>query len=391
MKTILSIIIVLVALQFDANAQHFKEIINTIEENNQQIMASQEYWNSQKLGYLTGIYPEGPVLGFGYFQNNETVPSDKRTIEIRQGFHLPGYYFKQKALVKEKMKMADFQISLEKQVILEEAAIELLRYVYLQKLIDILETRMSKAKRLAEAYQKKFDEGDIGKLEWHKSQLQLTEISAKRRKIQAELKSSLYQLKTYNGGKKLHLNNISYPDILTSEFDSVLISIKQSAPQLKRIEQEMEVVKQQVKAQKAENLPSFNIGYGSEKVGGQNFQGVLAGIAVPLWNTKNSIKGKTTYANSILLEMEKIKLDLEAEVVTVYHRFDAATKNLQELNVVWNQTKSDMLLEQMLEQGAISFLDYYQEKSYFYEMKEKLLEEEFELYRYQIQLQKYTW
>src|SRR6056297_2826911 len=162
MKTILSIIIVLVALQFDANAQHFKEIINTIEENNQQILASQEYWNSQKLGYLTGIYPEGPVLGFGYFQNNETVPSDKRTIEIRQGFHLPGYYFKQKALVKEKMKMADFQISLEKQVILEEAAIELLRYVYLQKLIDILETRMSKAKRLAEAYQKKFDEGDIG-------------------------------------------------------------------------------------------------------------------------------------------------------------------------------------------------------------------------------------
>ncbi len=391
MKRSLSIIILLVVLFPGIKAQGFQEIISTIEENNQQIKASQEYWNSQKLGYLTGIYPEGPEFGFGYFPNNETVPADKRTIEIRQGFHLPGYYFKQKALTEEKMKMADFQISIEKQIVLEEAAIELLRYIYLQKFTDILETRMRKAERLAEAYQKKFDEGDIGKLEWHKSQLQLTEISAKRRKMQAELKSSLYQLKTYNGGKELHLKNISYPELLTSKFDSVLNTIKQSAPKIKRIEQEIEVVKQQVKTQKAENLPSFNIGYGSEKVGGQNFQGVVAGVAVPLWNTKNSIKEKTTYSNAIMLEMQKIKFDLEAEVVNAYHQFDAAAKNLQELNAVWNKTKSDMLLEQMLKKGAISFLDYYQEKSYFYDMKEKILEEEFELYRYQIQLQKYAW
>ena len=67
-------------------------------------------------------------------------------------------------------------------------------------------------------------------------------------------------------------------------------SIEENDPNLKTIHQQNEIDQKKVELSRAMSLPKLEGGYRMQKILGQTFKGIYAGITIPLWESKNSVK-----------------------------------------------------------------------------------------------------
>jgi len=117
----------------------------------------------------------------------------------------------------------------------------------------------------------------------------------------------------------------------------------------------------------------------SEKIVGEQFQGITAGISIPLWENRN--RSKYARANSIAVQ------SAEADSKVIFYnqlknQHERAIK-LQKLVVDYRNSLETIdntaLLEKALRMGEIALAEYFLELSINYESVNKLLESEWEL------------
>jgi hypothetical protein len=117
----------------------------------------------------------------------------------------------------------------------------------------------------------------------------------------------------------------------------------------------------------------------SEKVIGQQYQGIVVGITVPLWEDKNTVK----YAKAKAIAARSVEADTKARYYNELKRLHLKAINLQKslddykknLSII---DSSDLLKKSFIT-GEISLSDYYYELSVYYESADRLLELERDL------------
>ena len=92
-------------------------------------------------------------------------------------------------------------------------------------------------------------------------------------------------------------------------FDDWFLKAEQRNPILASIKQTVEISKKQLSINKAQNLPELSVGYISEKVVGQRYQGITTGVSIPLWANKNKVK----QAKAEVLAAEKSVIDIKQQ------------------------------------------------------------------------------
>lgn len=135
----------------------------------------------------------------------------------------------------------------------------------------------------------------------------------------------------------------------------------------------------QKKLNNAMSLPKLSAGYLSEKVVGQQFQGITAGISIPLWENKNTVKYAIAKTAAIKSFESDTKLVFYNQLKTQYAKVKALQKNVTDYRVSLELLDNSALLKKSLDLGEISLTEYFYEISIYYDSIIALLDAEKEL------------
>jgi outer membrane protein TolC len=240
--------------------------------------------------------------------------------------------------------------------------------------------RLNHSRQIVQAYQERFDKGDVSILDLNKAKVNFLNTQKEYDSVFAEKEFLSAELLRLNGGNPLDYSFAEFPPVLLpNDFEQWYNRQKEKNFSLQYLERETNLSRENEKLQRSLNLPKFSAGYMSEKVLTEQFQGVTLAVSVPLWENKNTVKRikAQTQANRETEADARLRYRNESEAL--YKK----TFLLQKMANDYKQNKltdnTAALLKKALDAGEISLIDYILELGIYYEWINNRLEVERDL------------
>jgi len=356
---------------------NFNRILESIEANNTTLKAYREQANADKIANKTGINIANPEVEFGYLWGSPAEEGKRTDLSVTQSFDFPTAYRYKSQLSDGKNKQVDLAYEQQRREILQEARLICVELAYRMKLNSQLTERVEYARELSDAYQKRFDQGDIDILECNKTKLDLLNMEKALQMNEVEISLQKAELKRMNGGLEFDFAANDYPPyILPLNYNEWFEGVKDNNPTLRISEQEVVISRKQEQLTRALNLPKITAGYISERVGGTTFQGVTIGVSIPLWEGKNTVKHQKAQTVALQMQHEDSKLQFNNTLKSQYDRAYKLSTLLKEYEETLKVTNNRELLKKALDKGQLSLINYLMELTVYYETIDKYLETE---------------
>lgn len=390
MKNIILLLLILFSNFFVFAQPSVDSVLAQIERNNTTLAAYRKSVEADKMGNKSGLLSGNPEVGFNYLWGNPSVTGNRTDFNVRQSFDFPSTYVYRSQLSNLKNEQAEFGYERAIKEILLQSRLLCTDLIYQNALHAEYEKRLTNAQQIADAYTTKFNAGETGILEYNKAQVYLLAIAKDLEKIEIERKFILSELTKLNGGIVISLSDNKFnPEVLNPEFDQWYAQAERNNPDLKWIKQEIAVAQKEKQMITAQNLPGFSAGYMSEKVIGQQYEGITMGITIPLWESKNTLRYAKAQVNSVQAMETDARLQFYSEMKSLHSKAidlqNSATDYRQKL---FDYSNTE-LLGKALDKGEISLTGYLFELMVYYESIDRLLDLEYQLNKAINELNKY--
>jgi len=352
-------------------------VLDSIEQNNTTLKSLSAKFDAQKIQNSTLKNLSELEIGFNYLWGNPNEIGNRTDFSVAQSFDIATLTGMKGNMVDEQNNLIEWQYKAERMNILLEAKQYLIELIYYNALHQELLLRLQHAQIIENSVKQQFDNGDANVLEYNKAKLNLSLVEGDISSINVERNAILEQLKRLNGGNNISVEDSSFiQPTIPLNFEDWFLIAEQKNPILAYVKQTVEVSKKQVSINKAQNLPEFSVGYMSEKVVGQRYQGITTGVSIPLWTNKNKVK----QAEAEVLAAEKNVIDRKqqfyAQLQLQFNRTIGLLQNAQQYRNSLETANNTDLLKKALDAGQISILDYIVEIGLYYEVLNRTLEAE---------------
>ncbi|MBC8319160.1 MAG: TolC family protein [Bacteroidetes bacterium] len=391
MKYIILVVINIITFSSNLISQNnIDKILTEIENNNTTLSALRKSMDAEKIGNKTDIYLQNPEIEFNYLWGNPSTIGNRTDVNIKQTFDFPTTYSYKNHISNLKNEQVEFEYQKQRKSLFLETYSICFDLVFTNALISELSKRIVHAQSIANSYKSKYDIGEINILEYNKAQLNLLNISKELESIEIERIALLSELTRLNGGNFIYFNDTSFQTpVIPHDFERWYVLAVQNNPVLGWLKLEIEINQKQEKLNRAMSLPKLQAGYISEKVIGQQFQGVTGGLSIPLWENKNKVK----FAKAKTIALESIatdnKLQFYNHLKTMHTKAIGLQKNVNDYRLSLLSFDNSELLKKALDKGEISLISYILELSIYYESVNKLLELEREMNKTLAELNQY--
>lgn len=383
-KKKMKILIIIIGLFFigsGLNAQSsVDKILSEVEKNNTSLSALRKGLDAEKIGNKTGIYIQNPEFEFHYLWGKPSELGNRTDFSITQSIDFPTAYSYQKQISNIRNEQVELEYQKERQDVLLQTRLLCYDLIYTNALMAELSKRLAHAQSIANSYKAKFDIGEANILEYNKAQLNLLNISKKLESLDIQKSAFEAKLTTLNGGIEIDFSDGAFltPSI-PEDFEEWYLLAEQNNPLLNWLKQEIEINQKQVKLNRAKSLPKLNAGYMSENVLGAKFQGLIVGVAIPLFENKNTVK--FAKANSLAIEsmVSNNKIQFYNRLKTLHGKAIGLQNNVEGYRTNLMQYDNSALIKKAFDKGEITLIDYMLELSFYYESVTNLLELEKEL------------
>lgn len=373
-----SVLLILGSNLFSQNS--IDEIIAEIEKNNTLLNALQSSKEAEKIGNNTGKFLQNPEIEFHYLWGNPSGLGTRLDFSVTQGFDFPTAYKYRNDIA----DLKDYQLEIEyiRQLkdLHQQVRHTCIEMIYYNSMKSELKSRFEHASEIARSTKAKYESGESNIIEFNKSQLVVISVKNRLALVDVEIEKLVAKLKSLNGGEPVEFKVQNYPDYkLPVDFDNWFTKAETSYPVLNWIKQEIEIGKVSEKYSRAMTLPKLQAGYMSEALIGDQFQGVIVGMSIPLWENKNTVK----LERNNVLAFQDLQLN---EKVVYYNKLKALYNSAVSLSINIESFKKELmnlnngeLLKRALEHGEISLIEYIYEFSIYYDSIDSLMEMELEL------------
>ncbi len=357
--------------------QDISSVLASIEANNTTLKAARESVEAQKIANRTGIYLPNPEVGFNYLWGHPSTLGNLTEFSVTQSFDIPTLTGIRGSVADEQNELAEWQYKRDRMNILLEAKQYCIELIYYNALREELDLRRQHAQVIAAGYEQRLTAGDASRLEYNKARLNLSSVQGEIARIEVERAALQEELKRLNGGVEIALNTSTHePVLLPPSFEDWYLLAEERSPVLAYVRQEIEVGKKELSLSKAMGLPSFSAGYASEKIAGEQHQGISIGLSIPLWENKNRVK----QARAAIKAAESKELDAQQQFYGELNILYGRVTGLKAVADNWRRalevTNSSDLLKKALDEGEISLLEYMLEMGLYYDMVEQALNAE---------------
>jgi outer membrane protein TolC len=367
-KTVVSVSWIILFVTTASAQNSADRILASIEENNTTLKALKENVEAQKLENKTGIFLPNPEIEFNYLWGHPGSIGNRTDIIVSQTFDIPTITGMKSRLAQGKNDLIEWQYKSDRINILREAKQYCIELIYYNALKKETNTRLSHAETIAEGFRKRLEQGDANNLEYNKAQLNLSAVQGETARIEIERKALLSELQRLNGGEDVVLEDVEYKeDSFPLNFEEWYRQAGQKSPVLEYVKREVEVKKKQVGLSKAMGLPAFSAGYMSEKVVGEQFQGITLGISIPLWENKNRVRQAKAAAKAAEVRQTDTEQQFYYQLQTLYERAAGLKNRAAEYRKSLISLDNTALLKKALDAGEISLMEYILEIGLYYE------------------------
>lgn len=371
----------LMVLGFSLFAQNtIDNILTEIEKNNTTLAAYRKGTDAEKIGNKTGLTPQNPEVEFNYLWGNPSSIGNRTDFSIKQSFDFPSAYAYKNQISNLKNEQAKLEYQKQRNELLFQARMICIKLVFLNSLKLELTKRQAEALKISEAYNAQYNSGEVGILEYNKAQINLLNVEKEAENNEIERRTLFDELTTLNGGISISLNDHIYvTQKIPENFEQWFAQKKADSPILQWVKQEITISEKQTRLNSALSLPKFYGGFMSEKVVGQQFQGVSLGVSIPLWESKNTVR----YANAKTIALQSIEADTKLQFYNrmkgSHNKVIALQNNATDYRKKFKMFNNSELLEKAFNIGEISLTEYLYERSWYHESYYKLLEMEMNL------------
>ncbi len=285
-------------------------VLDTIEQNNTTLKSLGAKFDAQKLQNSTLKNLSELEIGFNYLWGNPNEIGNRTDFSVAQTFDFATLIGMKGNMVVEQNLLLEWQFKAERMNVLLEAKQYLIELIYYNALQQEMLLGLQHAQIIKNSVKQQFEKGDANVLDFNKAKLNLSLVEGDIASINVERIAILEQLKRLNGGNPISVEDSNFiQPTIPLNFDDWFLKAEQRNPILASIKQTVEISKKQLSINKAQNLPELSVGYISEKVVGQRYQGITTGVSIPLWANKNKVK----QAKAEVLAAEKSVIDIKQQ------------------------------------------------------------------------------
>ncbi|MDR0728513.1 MAG: TolC family protein [Prevotellaceae bacterium] len=358
-------------------AQGDMRFLRDVEQNNTTLKALRESTEAQQLANKTGAGLPNPDVGVDYFWGAPAATGNRTDFSLRQSFDVATLTGMKSRAADRQNRLVDMQFRADRMAILQEAALYGVEIIYYNILRKELFQRLRYAEMLVDGYAKRLQNGYATMPEYHKAKRYLSSTQGELARADVERAALLAELQRLNGGITITLDDDSYgDDLLPSDFESWFADVASRHPALEYARQDVVYNKQNRTLNRAQNWPSFSVGFVSEQTVGQRYQGVSLGLSIPLWENRRRVKQAAAAVRAAEARQTDAALQL-------YTRLQTACYRAQSLRAIaagyrQSQTSADNTerLQKALDAGEISLLEYLMEMELYYAALQQTLDAE---------------
>ncbi|MGV8830209.1 MAG: TolC family protein [Breznakibacter sp.] len=354
--------ILCLSVTFAGFTQNLEDFIQSVEQNNPRLMALQKWLEAEAALAKTGIYPDNPEVSYNYLWGSPETIGNQKELEITQSFNLPGFYTSKSDIQKLNYQQKQLLAEKEKQEVLHEARATFFSLAWLHKKEALLKHRKEDADKLLVLMKAGFDGGEISKPVYDKIRIYAIGVQSDHQRLLSEIKVQQQYLQQLSGDTPIDGFSFDYPlDWKLPELDTLLANLTERNPDLVRAGLNIQQFEKEVKHQRMTNLPSFKAGYVSETILDQKLRGFHAGISIPLWQNKNTVKFAKLQTEASKADFAQKESELKAKISTLYLEANALEDSYEQMKVIMDEEGISGSSIELLQSGQISFADYLSE------------------------------
>ena len=361
--------------------QALENFVQHVEQNNPRLIAMQKWLEAEETLAKTGIYPNNPEVSYNYLFGNPEAIGNQQELEITQSFKLPGYYTSKAAVQELGFQQKQALAEKEKREVLHAARTAYFNLVMLHKKEAVLKIRNDDAVKLVALMKEGFERGEISKPAYDKARIYAIGVQTEFQKVQSEIKIQNQYLVQFNGGNSIEGLTFEYP--LNWELpvlDALLASLSDINPDLKMAKLDIRQSEKEIKNQRMNSLPSFEAGYRSETIPDQKLQGFHAGVSIPLWQNKNTVKYARLNAKRSKANFSQQESELKTMVSALYFEANALKDSYGQMKSIMDEEQVSESSLELLQTGQHSFSEYIVEMDMITESVLTYLKNEVEYY-----------
>ena len=349
------------------NAQSTLEtVLTSVAQNNPSLVADRQFWEVKKLEYQIGLTIPNPTIQGQYLLGSPVTAGNQTDFFAVQPFDFPTTYRTRRQLANAQRALSVSDIAARRQAVLLETKMACLEMVYRNQLTIQYERRRSDLEKLRRDFQTKLDKGEGNVLDVNKATLKLLELS----QLEVENALALQNLQTHltalNGGVTVFFRDTVYPMLpKIASFEQLEQEIETMDPTLQNFQQKMDIAQKQSKLAKIWRLPKFEAGYHYQGILGQRFNGLHAGVTLPLWEQKYRMKQAEAQVAFAQLELQNQRKTHFFEMKAQHEQLTFLKKSLDDYRSGLALASSATLLAKALQLGEISALEYFLEMDFY--------------------------
>lgn len=357
--------------------ENIKGVLSSIEQNNTTLKALRQTADAQKLENRTGIYLDNPEIGFNYLWGNPSAIGARKDISIKQNFDIPTLSGLKSKVAHQENELVEWQYKADRMNLLLEAKNYCLDLIYHNALLKELTIRLGHAETIAKVQKERLDRGEGNVLEYNNAQLNLSMVNGEISRVETERNGTISQLARLNGGMELKLDIHEFDSAELPDDFSVWYGLaEEKNPVLSYVKQEIELSQKQLSLSKSMGLPTFSAGYMSEKVVGEQYQGISVGVSIPLWSNKNRVKQAKSAVRAAETRKADAKQQFFSQLQILYTRALGMKNTAKKYRASLMKANNSILLKKALDAGQISMLDYVVETGLYYTTVNQVLKAE---------------
>lgn len=365
-------IILSIAGGTDLSGQNaLREVLESVESNNVTLQAMSKSVEARSLEARMGNTLEDTSFDYSYMKGDSPDSGWSQEFSVSQGFEMPWVYANRSKLAGNLSRQYDTEYSAVRQEILLEAK---QIYIELQSLYaarDIIEYRIEGNERVRALYERKFEAGDATILEKSKVEHEILLLNEYIVDNGTRIAAFEHRLASLNGGEPIEIaynSATNYEELMPLDMvyeDYMSLSPIMELSRLREVGADYDV-----KVSRSAAYPKISIGYKLETSPGERFNGVTAGVNIPVFSNRHNVRRARAEAQAATLETRSTAIELRATLESLYSRAEILRSSLKRYEKYDTSAEYLRLLHKALELGEISVIDYYAESYSYYGVAE---------------------
>lgn len=337
-------------------------VLQSIEQNNRELKANTQLTAAQKLEARIGNSLPDPTVEYEIVKGRTAELGKEGELTVSQAFDFPTVYAGRNRVAKLKAVSLDKQQGLFRRDLLLQAELLCLDLVALNQQQVLLAGRQANIDRLLADYRRRLETGDVTVLEVNKVELEWLNIQTEARLNEADRQAKLRELTALNGDIPVAFSDTAYaPATVIPPYESLREEVLASNLELQVLESEQAVARKSVGLSRSEWLPKLELGYKHTNGNGEQFNGAVMGISIPLYENRHKVRQAKAQAIYTELKTESAAVQLDASLRGLYDQALAVKASLDEYDKRLDSRRNIALLDKALKGGELSTIDYFTE------------------------------